>query len=821
MNTPGSIKQLLKKMTLEEKTSLLSGSDFWHVQDLPRHGIGKIMVADGPHGLRKMPENVEQLGMDAGAPATCFPAAVTMACSWDPELLARAGKALAEECLAANISVLLGPGLNIKRSPLCGRNFEYYSEDPYLSGKLAAGFVNGLQSEGVGACIKHFAANNQEYYRFVINELIDERSLREIYLTGFEITVKDSRPWTVMGSYNRINEIYSCENKYLLAEILRGEWGFEGLVMTDWGAMSDRPAAVSAGLDLEMPGSGGLNDAIVAEAVRSGTLSESDVDKAAARVIELVQKAEAARRPGFKADLDANHRLASEIAEQSMVLLKNEGLVLPLSETEDIAVIGAMAKEVRYQGTGSSEINPTRLEIAYEELCKTAGRTLPYAAGYKTDKDGADRALMDEAVAAAKRADKVVLFIGLPKLFESEGFDRVDMRIPENQRALAEALASAGRPLIVVLCNGSPAEMPWIDKADGALEAYLGGQAGGSAIARLLYGKANPCGKLAETFPLKLEDNPSYNYFPGSPAQVQYREGLYVGYRYYDSAEKDVLFPFGFGLSYTKFEYSGLKVSKTEISEGEKIVVGCVVTNAGSRAGREIVQLYVHDVESAVYRPEQELKGFVKLSLRPGESKRAEFSLNKRAFAFYDVGMKDWAVESGDFELRIGASSRDIRLKTVINVDSEHKPALSEELKSDLSEYYRPPKSPAIFSDKAFSALYGKAPLPPKPIKPFDKNSPVSDLRCSFFGRAFVKLAIGAAHKRFGDSQDETTWMMTRRSIEQNSLRAIVLNSGGKDINFVMMNGIIDLANGKVFRGLAKTIKGLKLLRAGKSRKYL
>ncbi|MFW6365610.1 MAG: glycoside hydrolase family 3 C-terminal domain-containing protein, partial [Spirochaetota bacterium] len=504
-------------MTLDDKVSLLSGEDFWNLTELKQHDIGSIMVADGPHGLRKQPAEQDHLGVGGSIPATCFPPAVTSASSWDRDLLYAVGQALGDECRTEEVSVLLGPGLNIKRSPLCGRNFEYFSEDPYLSGHMAASLINGIQNKGIGACMKHFAANNQEYFRFVVDTIVDERTLREIYLSGFEMTVRESMPWTVMCSYNMINGVHSSDNTRLLTDILRKEWGYTGLVMTDWGAMNDRVQGVRAGLDLEMPGSNGLNDRKVAEAVRSGELSEELVDRSVRRVLELVMKSTQVKTEKYTFDTDAHHELARRTAEESMVLLRNEENILPLKGDANVAVIGDMARDVRIQGAGSSQINPTRIDIPFTCLCDQAGRELPFARGYDAAGDSPDRALVEKALATAENADAVIVFAGLTRTYESEGFDREHMRLPQNQTDLINALADTGKRIIVVLTNGSPVEMPWIDKTAAVLEGYLGGQGGGYAIARILYGAVNPSGKLAETFPVRLEDTPCYRYFPGSP----------------------------------------------------------------------------------------------------------------------------------------------------------------------------------------------------------------------------------------------------------------------------------------------------------------
>lgn len=666
------IKQLVKELTLEEKAGLCSGLDFWHLKGVERLGIPSIMVTDGPHGLRKQKQGADHLGLFDSVPATCFPSAAGMASSWNRELLRKVGQALGEECQAEDVAVLLGPGANIKRSPLCGRNFEYFSEDPYLSSEMAASHIQGVQSQGVGTSLKHFAANNQEHRRMSTDAIIDERTLREIYLASFEGAVKQAQPWTVMCSYNKVNGEFASENQYLLNDILKEEWGFEGFVVSDWGAVNERDAALAGGLELEMPASCGIGEKKVIEAVQSGSLSVEKLDAAVERILRIIFKAVDGKKENAAYDREEHHRLARETARESMVLLKNEDGILPLKKQGTIAVIGELATRPRYQGGGSSHINPTRLENIVDEIRASAGpaATVTYAQGYYRDKDDLDEALVEEAKQAAAEADVVVLFAGLPDRYESEGYDRIHLQIPLNQQRLIEAVAAANPNLVVCLSNGAPVEMPWLDKAKGLLEAYLGGQALGGAIADLLFGDANPSGKLAETFPKKLSDNPSYLFFPGEGDRVEYREGIFVGYRYYDTKQVEPLFPFGFGLSYTTFEYSNLTVSAERVKDTESLTVSVDVRNTGAVAGKEVVQLYVRDVESGVQRPDKELKGFHKVELQPGEQKTVVFTLDKRAFAYYNVELADWLVETGAFDILIGKSSRDIVLSAKVWVDS-------------------------------------------------------------------------------------------------------------------------------------------------------
>lgn len=665
-----NVKELVKQMTVEEKAGLCSGQDFWHTKAIERLGIPAVMVSDGPHGLRKQDQEADHLGLNESIKAVCFPAGCALAASFDRRMTTRLGEALGEECQAENVAVILGPAVNIKRSPLCGRNFEYYSEDPYLASEIAASHIKGVQSKNVGTSIKHFLANNQEHRRMSSSSEMDERTAREIYLAAFEGAVKQSRPWTVMCSYNRINGTYACENKKYLTDILRNEWGFDGFVVSDWGAVNDRVESLKAGLELEMPSSFGINDKKIVAAVESGRLSEECLDEAVERVLNIVYKFVENRDENAVFDREADHRLSREIAAECMVLLKNDQ-ILPLDEKADTVFIGAFAKKPRYQGGGSSHINSFKVESA---LDASAGmENITFAPGFITEKDVVDDALIQEAVEAAKKAEAAVVFAGLPDSFESEGFDREHMRLPDCQNELIRQVAAVNPNTVVVLHNGSPVEMPWIKDVKGVLEAYLGGQAVGAATVDILFGRANPCGRLAETFPLKLEDNPSYLYYLGEGDKVEYREGVFVGYRYYDKKKMDVLFPFGHGLSYTSFVYGNLKLDKEQMSDSESLKVSVDVTNTGTRKGKEVVQLYVAPLNGSIIRPVRELRGFDKIDLNPGETKTVSFQLEKRAFAYYDMEAEDWTVESADYEIQIGKSSRDIVAAAKVHVESTGK----------------------------------------------------------------------------------------------------------------------------------------------------
>ncbi len=661
------IETLLKELTLEEKASLCSGKDFWNTKAVERLGLPSWTMTDGPHGLRKQIGG--GVGLTNSVPATCFPSGVGLASTWNRDLVEEVGRALGRESKASQVGVILGPAVNIKRSPLCGRNFEYFSEDPFVAGEIAKHHIRGVQSEGVGTSLKHFAVNNQEKLRMTIDARVDERTLREIYLPAFETAVVGAQPWTVMCSYNRINGTYAAENHWLLTEVLKKEWGHKGLVVTDWGACNDRVEGIRAGQDFEMPGNGGLTDADLVGAVKSGQLTIGELDNAVRRILDLTLKVMGNLDTSAVFDVDAHHSLARRVATESMVLLKNDG-VLPLSGGR-VAFIGAFARHPRYQGGGSSHIIPTRIDDALEEAkrCASPGTQFTYASGYALRGGAVDKALQEDAVRTAKAAEVAVVFLGLTDELESEGFDRSHLSIPASHTALLDAILAVQKNVVVVLSNGSPIEMPWLDRVPAVLEGYLGGQAWGGAVSDLLFGLANPSGKLTETFPRRLEDTPSFLNFPGDGTQVEYREGVFVGYRYHDTAHVDPLFPFGHGLSYTQFDYGSLRV-ETLGSGTAQIVARVTVTNVGKTAGSEVVQLYVEDVKASVLRPVRELKGFEKIFLQPGQTKTVEFELGPRAFSWWSVKEHRWVVESGEFELVAGSSSRDLRARTRIHITS-------------------------------------------------------------------------------------------------------------------------------------------------------
>ena len=694
MITSMDVPALLAALTLAEKASLCSGSGYWHTQGIERLGIPSVMVTDGPHGLRIQRDRRNQLGLRGSVPATCFPTASALGSSWDTGLLHRIGVALGEEARAEDVAVLLGPGINIKRSPLCGRNFEYLSEDPVLAGELAAALVQGIQSQGVGASLKHFAVNNQETDRLRVSAEVDERTLREIYLPAFERVVEKARPWTVMCSYNRINGTYASQDPWLLTGLLRDEWGHDGLVVSDWGAVDDRVAALAAGLDLEMPSTGGLSDAQIVAAVGAGELDEAVVDRAVTRILGLLVRT----LPGVESrdsyDPDAHHALARTAAQDCAVLLKNEDAILPLRPGGRLAVVGEFARTPRYQGAGSSKVVPTRLDTPLDALRLAAG-DVGFAAGFGIDTTDADAELLQEALVLAREAETVLLFLGLPASTESEGFDREHLDLPENQISLLREVAAVNPRTVVVLANGSAVVMAgWEVHARAVLECWLSGQAGGGAVADLLLGAANPSGRLAETIPLRLEDTPSYLNFPGEDGQVRYGEGLFVGYRFYDATRREVGFPFGHGLSYTTFGYSDLAVTVL----GDGLAVEVTVANTGAVAGKEVVQVYVADPSCAVARPPRELKAFAKVSLEPGAAQRVSLRLTWRDLSYWSPRHGRWVLECGLFDIAVGASSRDLRLTASLEVDAAPLvPPLTRT--STLAEWLAQPAAAALLRE--------------------------------------------------------------------------------------------------------------------------
>ncbi|MGZ3647278.1 MAG: glycoside hydrolase family 3 C-terminal domain-containing protein, partial [Ktedonobacteraceae bacterium] len=666
-------QELMSKMTLEEKIALTIGKDFWSTNGVERLGIVPIALNDGPHGVRK-PAASTEIGLGSSFAATCFPTANTLACSWDTTLVEEVGEALGEECLALDVQVLLGPGVNIKRTPLGGRCFEYYSEDPVLAGELGSAFVNGVQSKGIGTSLKHYACNNQEFERMSINVEIDQRTLREIYLTAFERVVRKARPWTVMCAYNKVNGTYASEHPQLLRDILKKEWGFEGVLVSDWGAVNVKEKALESGLDLQMPGYTGNHTAKMAQLVRDGQLSESVIDEAATRVLRMMLQGRENRQPGFVFDPQVHHALARRAAAESIVLLKNTDHVLPLQveQLRSVAIIGRFAKEPRYQGAGSSQVVPTEMDSSYDELQGWFGDKVhtTYADGYN-DEGSLDESLLHEAIEQAKTSDVALIFAGLPGAYESEGYDRKHLFMPESHNRLIAEVCQVQPNTIVVLHNGGAVAMPWIDGPKAIIEAGLGGQAVGGGIVDVLSGKVNPSGKLAETFPVRIEDTPAYINYPGENNNVYYGERLFVGYRYYDKKEIKPLFPFGFGLSYTTFEYTNLLLNKTEMNTRETLDITVTIHNSGTRAGKEVIQLYIQSLTSQFIRPNKELKAFAKVELEAGESKDIRMTLEERDFQIYDDERQAWRIEGGEYNILIGSSCETIELheRVIVNED--------------------------------------------------------------------------------------------------------------------------------------------------------
>ncbi len=805
--------QLVRQLTNAEKVSLCSGRTFWELQGVERLNLPSIWLTDGPHGLRKQQGNSDHIGLSDSVPAVCFPTAVGLASSWNKDLLTEVGAALGQACVAEQVSVLLGPGVNIKRSPLCGRNFEYFSEDPYLSGQLAAAWIQGVQSEGVGASLKHYAANNQEGHRMVVDAVIDERTLREIYLPGFEIAVKNAQPWTVMCSYNLLNGIYLAENHLLLTRILKEEWGHTGLVVSDWGACNDRVKGIAAGLELEMPGNGGIHTPAILAALACGELSEEHMDAAAIRVIELILKSKPALERNTPYNRDAHHLIAQRAAEESCVLLKNAANLLPLSKQENVAIIGELATTPRFQGSGSSQINPTRLDIPLEEIHKLLDteNPPPFAPGYSLTHDNVDRQLIEDALNVARNAETVVLFAGLPDSYESEGFDRNHMQLPTAQLKLIEAVTQVSERLVIVLQNGAPVELPFLDRVGALIETYLGGQAGGSAAARVLFGDVNPSGKLAETFPIKLEDAACHDWFPGEPRQVQYREGLWVGYRYFDTSATPVAFAFGHGLSYTTFAYHRLRVGgengpirqvdSDQLAEWAGLKVECDIENTGSVAGYEIAQLYIGTDAHRIYRPRRELRDFVKVWLEPGQTRTVVFELGRRGFAYWDETAHDWVVEASDYRIEIGASSADLRLSCSFSVLSG---AVVTPSNSALQTYFAPAKRD--FDTDAFTALLGQ-PIPTTTsILPYHPNSTLDEIRGTFIGKQLHKLVLRSITKMLPNEVDEKLDRILAAMLGEMPLRNLVMLSGGK-FPPRLLTLCIQLMNGQYWPAL-KTLIG-------------
>lgn len=790
-------KDVIDKMTLEQKCYILSGKDFWSSRDYESAGIPSMTLSDGPHGIRKQEGAGDQLGLNGSLPATCFPTAATMANSWDPALGEEMGRYLGEEAAVQDVCVLLGPGLNMKRSPLCGRNFEYFSEDPYLAGKMAAGYVRGIQSKGVSACPKHFAANNTELRRQASDSIVDERTLREIYLTGFEIVVKESEPKSIMSSYNMVNGVYANENEHLLQEILRDEWGFSGFVVSDWGASNDYVEGVRAGSHLEMPTCGGDSGDQLIKAVKEGRISEELVDRRVDELLEVVFPTRAAcdAAKGQSFDIEAHHAMAMKASEQSIVLLKNEDNVLPLAKGSKVAVIGEFAQKARYQGAGSSVVNCTKLDNTMDVIGNFDLDVVGFAAGYPRVGKG-DPAMQAEAVELAKQADYVLLYIGLDEISESEGLDRAHMRLPQSQIDLLNAVAEVNENIIVVMSAGSAVEMPWLDKCKAMVHGYLCGQAGASAVLKVILGEVNPSGKLSETYPVSYDDVPSAPYFPAKERTLEYREGLYIGYRYFETAKIPVMFPFGYGLSYTTFAYSDLKLTDKAAT--------FTLTNTGSVDGAEVAQLYVSAVDPKIYRPAKELKGFAKIFLKAGESKEVTIELDDKAFRYFNTKTNRFEVDGGEYRILIGASAADIRLEGSVTVKGT-----DAELPYTIDELPSYAKADILkVSDEEYTKLLGHE----IPDGSWAGTLQMNDAICQLYyakswkARMVYKVMTGMLNKSIEKGEPD----LNITFIYNMPFRAIGKMAGGA-VSQEMCESILEIVNGHAggfFKGVGGLIGG-------------
>ena len=795
-------QQIISQMSLNEKCYMFSGRDFWLTRRVERVGIKSIMLSDGPHGVRKQEGRGDQLGIHGSVPATCFPTAATIANSWDPSLGEAIGRCLGEEAASQGVSVLLGPGLNIKRNPLCGRNFEYFSEDPYLTGKIAAGYIRGIQENGVSACPKHFAANSQEVRRMASNSVMDERTLREIYLTGFEIAVKESKAKSIMTAYNRINGVYANENQHLLQEILRDEWGFDGFVVSDWGGSNDHAEGVRAGSHLEMPTTSGDSDEELIQAVTDGTIDERLIDKRLDELLDVIFSAGSAveRVSGKAFDVEAHHLMAEKASAESIVLLKNEDAILPLKKGTKVALIGDFAETPRYQGAGSSIVNPTKIYSTKEMIKHFALEVSGFEQGY-TRVGQENPALQNKAVELAEKADVVLLYLGLNEISEAEGLDRSHMKMPENQISLLHAIEKVNKNIVVVMSAGSSVEMPWLSKCKALIHGYLSGQAGASAMLKAIMGEVNPSGKLSETYPLTYEDTPSAPYFPSKQRNAEYREGLFVGYRYFETVGKDVLFPFGYGMSYTTFTYSDLQMETHTKDMENPAAVTFTITNTGKMDGAEAAQVYVGARKPTVYRPAKELKGFQKIFLKAGESKTVTINLDDKAFRYFNVKTNRFEVEGGAYEIMVGSSAADIHLTGSVVVDGTNAPSPCDMTK--LPSY----TDGAILSvtDQEWRELLGNE----IPDGNFSGTLDANDAICQLYyaksapARLVYKILTRMLNKSFKKGKPDLNILF----IYNMTFRGISKITGGL-VSLYMIDGIMRIVNGHFFGGLGQVLSG-------------
>lgn len=782
-------------LRLEQQLSLLSGQDFWRTREIPEADVPSILLADGPHGLRVQQKGADHLGLNTSQPATCFPPAGTLASSWNIDLVREVGEAVGREARALGVGVVLGPGLNIKRHPLCGRNFEYYSEDPLISGLLAAAAVDGIQSTGVGACLKHFAVNNQEHLRFVTDAIVDERTRRELYLKGFELAVRASRPRAVMAAYNRVNGVHCADDRALLTGILRDEWGFEGIVVSDWGAEVDRVAGIEAGMDLDMPGGMDRSGELM-EAIAAGRLNVEAVATSARRIVELARSLPT--KEGKLHDLAGSHNvLARRAAAESAVVLVNDGL-LPLQRDQQIAVIGAFAEKPRYQGSGSSLVAPTSVTTLLEGFREAGVEVSYYAPGYDPNRSTVDHALIAEAVQAATDADVAVVMVGLPSLYESEGFDRTNLSLPEQHDALVRAVAAANPRTVVVLSNGAPVLMPWVKEVSAVLECYLGGQASGGAAVDALLGVVEPSGRLAETFPQSQTDVAADPNFPGSGKQVEYREGVFVGYRHATTAQITPQFPFGHGLGYGRTLWSDARADSTEITVGDTMTVSVDIENVGGRPTSEVVQIYARDLTEVVLRPRRELVGFEKVAIQPGEKRRVTITINSRDLSFWDVRTGSWRLPTGKFELEVARSSDRIEA------------ALALSVRGDITDSAEPPTTdPVAASDAAFARRLGRPVPAPTPVRPFTRQSTMEEISTTAPGRILRAVMRRATKLPEETRNDPVTMAMIERSTGEMPLRGLVQFSAGR-LPWSAIDAIIDMANGQPFAPIRRLVRSAR-----------